>query len=89
MIWRVVHCKEPAISAIEILDTDRNVIATAHTIRTSTIPIENQVTNPLKLPTYNPKTERLFLIRGASKDVAIVKASWRGFVKGQSSVKTS
>ena len=87
LTWRVVHCKKPAISAIEILDTDGNVIATAHTIGASTVPTEEQVTNPLKVPTYNPKTERLFLIRGASKDFAILKASWSGFVKSGSSVK--
>ena len=83
LTWRVVHCRKPAISAIEILDADGNVIATAHTIGTATIPTEKQVASPLNVPTYDPKTERLFLIRGASKDFAILKASWSGFVKGQ------
>ena len=83
LTWRVVHCRKPAISAIEILDTDGNVIATAHTIGAATIPTKKQVANSLNVPTYNPITERLFLIRGASKDFAILKASWSGFVKGQ------
>ena len=64
-----------------------NVIATAHTIGTSTIPTKKQVSNSFNVPTYKPKTERLFLIRGASKDFAILKASWCGFLKGQRSVK--
>ena len=85
--WRVVHCKKPAISAIEILDTYGYVIATAHTVGTSIIPTKKQVAEPLRVPTHNAKTERSILIRGASGDFAILKAMWNGFVRGQRNVR--
>ena len=81
--WRVVHCKKPAISVIEIFDTYGYVIATAHTIGTSTIPTEDQLADPLKAPTHNAKIERSFLTRGTSGDFAILKAMWSGFIKGR------
>ena len=62
-IWRVVHCQIPRISAIEILDMNGFVVATAHTIGTSTLPLKSQVSDPLKVLTHKPKTERSFLIR--------------------------
>ena len=62
--WRVVHCIKPAISAIEILDTYGYVIATAHTVGTSTIPTKKQLTERLQVPNHNAKIERSFLIRG-------------------------
>ena len=77
--WRIVHCQRPPISAIEILDMNGYVIATAHTIGTSSIPTENQVTDVNKVPTHNARTERSFLIRGVLGDFAILKASWKGF----------
>ena len=55
--WRVVHCQTPAISAIEILDMNGFVVATAHTIGTSTLPLKSQVTDSLKVLTHKPKTE--------------------------------
>ena len=77
--WRIVHCLRPAISAIEILDLNEHVIATVHTIDSSSIPTENQVTDIQKEPTHNPRIERSFLIKAVLGDFAILKASWKGF----------
>ena len=85
--WRVVHCQAPAISAIEILDMNGFVVATAHTIGTSTLPLKSQVTDPLKVLTHKPKTERSFLIRGISEDFAILTAMWTGFEKSRRNVR--
>ena len=85
--WRVVHCIKPAISAIEILDTYGYVIATAHTVGTSTIPTKKQLTERLQVPNHNAKIERSFLIRGTSGDFAVMKARWCGFVKGQRNIR--
>ena len=41
--WRVVHCRNPTISALEILDVYGNVIATAHTIGSFSCPSLDQV----------------------------------------------
>lgn len=87
--WRIVHCQRPAISAIEILDMNGCVIATAHTIGTSSIPTENQVTDVKKVPTHNARTERSFLIRGVLGDFAILKASWKGFKTSQWYLKST
>ena len=48
-IWRVVHCQNPLISAIKILDMNGFVVATAHTIETCTLPLKSQVSDPLKV----------------------------------------
>ena len=89
--YRVVHCKKPAISVVEILHTQGldtyDVLATAHTIGSSTITTKKQTAEPSKVPTHNAKTQRSFLIRGTSGDFAILKAKWRGFVKGQRNIR--
>ena len=53
--WRVVHCKKPTISVIDILDPYGYVIATGHTIGTSRIPTEEQLAEPLKATTQMQK----------------------------------
>ena len=89
--YRVVHCKKPAISVVEILHTQGldtyDVLATAHTVGSSTITTKKQTAEPSKVPTHNAKTQRSFLIRGTSGDFAILKAKWRGFVKGQRNIR--
>ena len=82
-----MYCIKPAISAIEILDTYGYVIATAHTVGTSTIPTKKQITERLQVPTHNAKIERSFLIRGTSGDFAVMKGRWCGFVKGQRNIR--
>ena len=85
--WKVVHCHNTAISAIEILDMNGLVVATAHTIGTSTLPLKSQVNDPLKALKHKPNNERSFLIRGISRDFAILKAMWTGFVKSHRNVR--
>ena len=85
--WRVAHCKKPVLSAIEILDMNQFVVATAHSISNSTIPLKRQVDHPLNVPTHSIKTERSFLIRGVSGDFAILKAMWNSYVKDERIVK--
>ena len=84
--WNVVHCQNPAISAIEILDMNGLLVATAHTIGTSTLPLKSQVNDPLKALTHK-QIERSFLRRSISRDFAILKAMWTGFVKSRRNIR--
>ena len=79
--WRVVHCRKPYLSAIEVFDLYNNVLVTAHTIGSNCLPVEDQVSLPSKCITYKPWSERVMLILGLRGDWAILKASWKGFVR--------
>ena len=41
--WRVVHCRAPTLSALEIIDVYGNVVSTAHTIGSFSCPSLKQV----------------------------------------------
>ena len=57
--WRVVHCRNPTISALEILDVYGNVVSTAHTIGTFSCPSLDQV---YRLAVRNKRSFECFLI---------------------------
>ena len=50
--WRVIHCRNPTLSAFEILDTDGNVVSTGHTIGSLSCPTIDQVITNNMLATY-------------------------------------
>ncbi|XP_057306357.1 uncharacterized protein LOC130644674 [Hydractinia symbiolongicarpus] len=77
--WRTVHCQNPALSAVEILNHNGSVVATAHTIGSYLLPNKTQISDPSKAFTHNPSIERAMLIRGKKGDWGILKSSWYGF----------
>ena len=79
LVWRVVHSRAPAFSAIEIRDPCGNVIATSHTLDCLSLPTDKQVADSSKVFACNTLIERAMLIRGVGGDWGIVKASWEGF----------
>ena len=85
--WNVIHCQHPSLSVVEILDFYGQVIATGHTVGSSILPESKQVADTKRCCTLNPITERAMLIRGVNRDWGILKASWKGFVKGSRSVR--
>ncbi|XP_057306300.1 uncharacterized protein LOC130644636 [Hydractinia symbiolongicarpus] len=85
--WRMVHCQKPTLSAVEILDLYGNVVSTAHTIGSHSLPNKKQVSDASKLFTHKPAVERALLIRGSKGDWGILKSSWFGFAKGTRSTQ--
>lgn len=77
--WRTVHCQNPALSAVEILNHNGSVVSTAHTIGSYLLPNKTQISDPNKVFTHNPSIERAMLIRGKKGDWGILKSSWYGF----------
>ena len=85
--WNVIHCQHPNLSVVEILDSYGQVTATGHTVGSSVLPESEQVSDTKRCCTLNPIIERAMLIRGVNRDWGILKASWKGFVKGSISVR--
>lgn len=85
---RVIHCQEPSISVVEILDKRGVAVATSHTIGSFQLPTPSQVADDQKCFVHTKAFERAMLIRGREGDWAILKSSWVGYREGQDNAKT-
>ena len=70
--WRLIHCKSPKLSTVEVCDLDGLVVATGHTVGNNMLPTAEQVSNPSACCTLNPDYETAMLIRGASNDWGVL-----------------
>ena len=83
---RIMHSAELQLSSVEIVDNAKNVVSTAHVIRTDALPSREQLSNPDKYCTLDQTAgERAILIRG-SEDWGICIGSWKGLVQGMPGV---
>ncbi|XP_047129223.1 uncharacterized protein LOC105847354 isoform X1 [Hydra vulgaris] len=86
LTWKVIHSKDPPLSVIEIRDNFGKIIATSHSVDSSSLPTKKQVSNLYKSFTLDPRFERAMLIRGTMKDWGLIKACWKGFKYSKSVV---
>lgn len=76
----VMHSVALQLSSVEVINSDGNVVSTAHLIQSHTLPSQLQVSNKEANCTLN-EGERAFLVRG-SKDWGICIGKWEGYVRG-------
>ena len=85
--YRVMHSVALQLSSVEVINSDGNVVSTAHLIQSHVLPRQLQVSNKEANCTLN-EGERAFLVRG-SKDWGICIGKWEGYVRGVPAVAPS
>ena len=76
--YRIVHSSVGMISAVEIINLDKQVVASAHTVNQNSLPQANAVQDEKRCVTLNQaEGERAMLIRGGQKDWGICIGKWQ------------
>lgn len=76
--YRIVHSSYGLISAVEVLNREQQVVASAHTINQSVLPQAEAVQDANKCIVLNQKEgERAMLIRGENKDWGVCIGKWQ------------
>ena len=76
--YRIVHSSYGLISAVEVLNREQQVVASAHTINQSLLPQAEAVQDANKCIVLNQtEGERAMLIRGENKDWGVCIGKWQ------------